>query len=461
MKKMLVAGIVFGLLVLSLSGMASADSATVWYQSTNYEYNVYLNSSVGYSSAESSYEDNWIALSVHISAVAPGGDTQEVSLEVSVVVYSKTSSAIINEGDSTSLIINQPYSVKIMASQSNVPSDVHIDFDSSYNSGVNVTGDKYQGTQTDKFMRDCVEFAADQLIGFLLPWYVSLSYSTAKFLAEELSPTPVEDKQGVYGNGVAWETFLFDDNHVVWDDDSLITEGHAVYAASTHISWRIPENEMNEYTLHISAQNIMSSAKVSWSGGVRYIHKKNGASTGVTITIKDGRITSFNAHTQDINGPTTDFYTKDYTPSWVTNEYDYYAAPTLIVKATTMNNVPINYTVEWGDGKYSYAYSHASGEEYSFSHRYYPGPVGAVKYYTIKITAYTDDYYGGWSETKTIEITVHNNGKMDDNGGGGGCPFLYTYDGKWREENNVLVWAENATRPFLNTVVIIYLKQMK
>ena len=28
----------------------------------------------------------------------------------------------------------------------------------------------------------------------------------------------------------------------------------------------------------------------------------------------------------------------------------------------------------------------------------------------------------------------------------------YTYNGGWKEENNVLVWAENATRPFLNTV---------
>ncbi len=43
--------------------------------------------------------------------------------------------------------------------------------------------------------------------------------------------------------------------------------------------------------------------------------------------------------------------------------------------------------------------------------------------------------------------------KSSGGGGGGGCPFLYTYNGSvWREENNVLVWAENATRPFLNTV---------
>ena len=214
-----------------------------------------------------------------------------------------------------------------------------------------------------------------------------------------------------------------------------LAKGYIIYAAATAIDWEIPNSDMATYQLSISAQNIIGH----WNGNLLY-STTNGASTGVTITIKDGRITSFNAHTQDINGPTTDFYTKDYTPSWVTNEYDYYAAPTLIVKATTMNNVPINYTVEWGDGKYSYAYSHASGEEYSFSHRYYPGPVGAVKYYTIRVTAYTDKRYGGWIETKTIEITVHNNGKMDDNGGGGGgCPFLYTYNGKWKEENNVLV----------------------
>ena len=192
-------------------------------------------------------------------------------------------------------------------------------------------------------------------------------------MAEELSPTPVEDKQGVYGNGVAWETFLFDDNHVVWDDDSLITEGHAVYAASTHISWRIPENEMNEYTLHISAQNIMSSAKVSWSGGVRYIHKKNGASTGVTITIKDGYITSFNAQTENVDGTvTTTFYTKDYTPSWVNGEDNYYVSPTLRVSAATVNNVPINYKVDWGDGAESKKSNVASGQSYAFTHKYQP-----------------------------------------------------------------------------------------
>jgi len=43
---------------------------------------------------------------------------------------------------------------------------------------------------------------------------------------------------------------------------------------------------------------------------------------------------------------------------------------------------------------------------------------------------------------------------MSSSGGGGACPFLYSFDPEnqtWREENNVLVWAENATRKTLET----------
>ncbi len=205
--------------------------------------------------------------------------------------------------------------------------------------------------------------------------------------------------------------------------------GHVTYEASTQIIWEIPFKDHNTYTLYLSAQNIIGT----WAN-YGLVGTNDGAFAGVTITIKDGHIISFDAHTENIDGIVTkEFYTKDYTPSWVNGEYNYYVSPTLRVRAVTMNNVPVNYIVDWGDGAKSEESNVASGQGYAFGHKYEPHiPEGTSKTYTITVRAFTDMYYGGWSKTITIDITVINNGKMDG-GGVCGCPFLYTYDGKCME----------------------------
>ncbi len=463
-ERVLATFILFTFVITGLSGFTSATNGTVWYQSENHTYDMYINSTVGYSSSDSSLEDNWIALSAHVYAVTKVGTGWEyVFVNISAAAYSKATEIDTTYYDDwgipseMSTTIKCPDKIKIFATQNNVPNNLKINFEYTDNAGVNVTGDKYHGSKVDKFMRDASEFAMDQIIGSVP--YLGLAYSTAKFLYNELSPTGVENMYGTTGSGTAWESFYFENNKIDWTDThsfwlgqeyQTISNGHAVYSASSSIQWEIPISEMNTYTLTIGAQNIMGM----WVDGIQ-TGTKNGAYATITITIKNGKISAFNAYTQNVNGQTTTtLYTKNYTPSWVSDPDDYYAAPTLIVEATTLNNVPLNYKVEWGDGAYSYAYGHTSGEQYSFSHKYYPGGIGATKYYTIKVTAYTDDYYGGWSETRTIKIKVINNGKMSGGGGGGACPFLYSFNPQnqtWRNENNVLVWAENATRKRLET----------
>ena len=462
-KKILASVVLLGILLIGLSGLVNATNATVWYQSSSYyTYNMYVNSTTGYSSSDSSLEDNWIALSAHVDSVARVSDYWEyVIINISAAAYSKATKTATTYYDNgmpvkTSTTLICPDKIKIFASQSNVPDNLKISFQYEDNSGVNVTGDKYQGSKVDKYLRDATEFAMDQIISSVP--YLGLTYSTAKFLYNELSPTGVENMYGKAGSGTAWESFYFENDKIEWTEnhhywgsqkDEYISYGHAIYSASASILWKIPVSQMNTYTLTIGAQNIIGMWVDFAQPG-----SKDGASSSVTITIKNGKISSFNAYTDNVNDSAGNtFYTKDYTPWWVSDPNEYYAAPTLIVEATTLNNVPLNYKVEWGDGAYSYAYGHSSGEQYSFSHKYYPGGEGATRYYTIKVTAYTDGYYGGWSKTQQITIEVVNNGKMDDDNGpgGGACPFIYTYNGTWREENNVLVWAENATRENIET----------
>jgi len=447
MKRWVAILVLVSIVITGFSGAASASDYTVWHQATTYGYNVYLNSSVGEYRESTGYTDNWISMNVHIRCVSENLGMQYVTIDVSVMGYSNAT--ILQQ--TLGITEMRPYEVVIKATQENVPDSLYIHFHAAHNSGVNVTGDKYKGNTVDDPLRDTAKFAAEFLIGHIKYLsYLYDAYSVARFIYDELSPEGVKDKQGCVGNGSAWESFEVE-NNVVWDSsDSLGTYGHITYVASTQILWEIPSDDSNTYTLHLSAQNIIGT----WADNL-LVDIDNGASTGVTITIKDGHITSFNAQTENVDGTvTTTFYTKDYTPSWVNGEDNYYVSPTLRVSAVTVNNVPVNYKVDWGDGAESKKSNVASGQSYAFTHKYQPHiPEGNVKTYTITVWAFTDDYYGGWSETKTIEITVHNNGKMDGGGGGGGCPFLYTYSSdSWREENNVLVWAENATRPFLNTV---------
>ncbi|WP_293255122.1 PKD domain-containing protein [Palaeococcus sp. (in: euryarchaeotes)] len=101
------------------------------------------------------------------------------------------------------------------------------------------------------------------------------------------------------------------------------------------------------------------------------------------------------------------------------------------------------YKVYWGDGRTTTVSNvQRSTLDKSIDHIYSYGGT-----YKVRIIVYDDSNIGNNRDVEGIKVTVGNSG------GGGGCPFLYTYssDG-WKEENNVLVWAENATRPFLNTV---------
>ncbi|MCD6370739.1 MAG: hypothetical protein J7L63_04520, partial [Thermoplasmata archaeon] len=110
----------------------------------------------------------------------------------------------------------------------------------------------------------------------------------------------------------------------------------------------------------------------------------------------------------------------------------------------------VSYYVDWNDGKYSeIANTNPSTNTY-ISHVWWNKPhLHSTEYPYIQLFAYyQDDNVVLLSQVFRIEIIWQDNGNTP----GGGCPFLYTYNGGWREENNVLVWAENATRPFLNTV---------
>ncbi len=110
----------------------------------------------------------------------------------------------------------------------------------------------------------------------------------------------------------------------------------------------------------------------------------------------------------------------------------------------------VNYYVDWGKNSYTEINDANPFANTYVSHVWWsaPEPYGAHPPY-LQIFAY---YKSGdtvlLSQVFRIELVWQDNGNTP----GGGCPFLYTYSGNsWREENNVLVWAENATRPFLET----------
>ena len=466
------------LLVSSNIALGEGTSKIIWYvaprKSVSYHY--FVNGSIGierkyYGDSPSILANNTLSLTVEVSEIETTGDGKltNVFLNITVVGYNDVMYYYRHSSHGAHISTYgyvKPRMLIINVTQGNVPQSAQINFLTSANRGKNVYGPSYNphNDTSNQWIKKGIGYAAEVIISRVTPFGEVISALNA--LKDLAGSTGIKEKHGVHGPYSTATLTLYqrgvsrysDPEHTGTEDDGFWYKiGYAVYTFRTQVLWTVPTSEKS-YSLRVSAQSLMGRwfeyfhVDLNEIDNYAPLETWYSANSVVTLTIKNGKITALTAHTRDIEGTTTEFYTKDYTPSWVANEYDYYAAPTLIVKATTMNNVPVNYKIEWGDGKYSYAYSQPTGSEYSFSHRYYPGGVGATRYYTIKITAYTDDYYGGWSETKTIEITVHNNGKMDDNGGGGGCPFLYTYNGEWREENNVLVWAENATRPFLNTV---------
>jgi len=107
------------------------------------------------------------------------------------------------------------------------------------------------------------------------------------------------------------------------------------------------------------------------------------------------------------------------------------------------NGLIYKYTVYWGDGTHTtVTHVDKTSTDVSMDHLYHE--TGS---YNIKVVV--EDYYS-YSYGNSVDqegITVSVNG-----GDTVTCPTVYTYDGEWQVENNVLVWAENATRPFLNTV---------
>jgi len=79
----------------------------------------------------------------------------------------------------------------------------------------------------------------------------------------------------------------------------------------------------------------------------------------------------------------------------------------------------ISYEFHWGDGSYTLTYAHPSGATASVSYTWYsPGT------YYVKVRA--KDAYGAWSGySSSLTVTI-----TGDPISGGGCPFLYVYDGK-------------------------------
>ncbi len=108
------------------------------------------------------------------------------------------------------------------------------------------------------------------------------------------------------------------------------------------------------------------------------------------------------------------------------------------------NGLLYSYTVYWGDGtKTPATHLDVNTLDTTVDHLY---SMGGSYHITVKVEDYYSDTYGDSIDREGIDVSVGGGS------GGGGCPFLYTYSGNnWREENNVLVWAENATRPFLET----------
>jgi len=126
-----------------------------------------------------------------------------------------------------------------------------------------------------------------------------------------------------------------------------------------------------------------------------------------------------------------------------------------------------NVYINWGDGNDEIIYEHPSLYLYK-SHIWASPGTYTVRVFYFKegykhavLYQEDDSYASSWTLTyyynvmlsamaiKSIEILSGD----DENGGAVGCPFLFTYqDNSYVPVNNVLVWAENSTRGYLNTV---------
>ncbi len=454
--------VVFLLFALSIY-VSEVSGATIYYAADGkvIVYHKFVNGSTGieryeYGDSKIIIQNEGISFTVEIFKVDTGGGFTDVFLNISVA----GSSDVMKYSHGNFYGYVKPYMVVINASQGDVPRNAMVGFYTAADRGYNVYGEKkdpHNDTVND-FMKLGVSYAA----GVLINSGIGVALDLLEIMPELLGSTGIHDVLGARGPYKTATMVLYQRGYKTYDnpdtsDNWWSKMGYTAYAMHTQIIWELPTSEKS-YTLHLSVQNIMGKWMEMFPldniDDYPPTQTWYSAKSMIDITIKNGQIKYFDAHTENVDGEsTTTFYTKDYTPSWESDELSYYVSPVLRVRASTYNSVPLNYEVDWGDGTNSSVYNVPSGEYYPFNHNYYPRRhVGESRSYTIRIRAYTADYYGGWSETKTIDITVINNGKMNDDGGGGGCPFLYTYSGdNWREENNVLVWAENATRPFLET----------
>ncbi len=114
------------------------------------------------------------------------------------------------------------------------------------------------------------------------------------------------------------------------------------------------------------------------------------------------------------------------------------------------NNI-LKYEVNWGDGNYD-TVTEVSGKPITLSHSY-----SSANTYYVKVRAMQNSNIyikSPWSSAAEIIVYSSPSNSPGNPPGSGACPFLYTYNKynkTWREENNVLVWAENATRTTLET----------
>jgi len=575
----------FVLLIVILSGFASGTAVTIRYENyvkDNHD-DLYIKKWVNCTVVHNVFKHiggtnpkditDWIGMSVYIYKVYSAKpsepmDNQVVEIDIQVFGYSDVL-GIMYPGDDHISEIWAPRHLRLDASVSNGAKDGRLDFQLSYNNGVNMSGvPDVSEPKTENIAREGVEFAAnivmDEITGGM--WSVGL------YMYEHLEPhgTYHDNYADVGPNCHAWEMFTIDSDYnngkIVWGDGMskvwssadhdyiYYYYGHITYAASTKILWRIPQSEEDDYTLHLSAQNLWDgwSSYDAWYGyGIEgsstsvdvkityplqdaldtHLHITTGGSAkwhGVTYIegesmvdgdaaqsgkIGDGKSTYLQTK---VKGPGTLKFkwtvsseqNKDYLKFYIDNILEARISGELgYWKQMSYHIGSGEHTLKW---TYEKSSSGSDGKDCGWvddvewtpdtyfisitspgsNAHWYIRHVHRIKWNSEGVSRVTISLYketdNGLKFITTITNRLSNKGYYDwyisssisggkyklliedaDYGvpydysetfyislsGPNPCPTLYTYssDG-WKEENNVLVWAENATRPFLNTV---------
>ncbi len=444
-KGKIIAGVIALLMVSMALGSVTVSSGTIWYQAPKEEHDYDFNKTISASDTTFS-EDNYLALCAEVDDVygpttSYGDESDETLVEICV---GATGHSEWYEDDYGSILHQKPHKVKIEATLSSHETPGHIDWQESYNDGLNVGGNKEPSNwKYDGPMSNTIKESAKTIVTSTPEGAIAMTAANfAKAIDEDTDNTKyIEDIDGDGGKNALirqkWDVNKNDDDFVDSNKVALgVWEGTMNFTVSSKIYWTIPADLPKEsYSISLSASLLMRE-----NDGTQTTDKWGAETASVIFTMKNGEISSTVGSTNEISGDGT-----STNPYWYeTSNFDGtgYITPEFKVNAYSPNNPEVTLRIDWkSDGSYDTILSRKADQfPVTIDHTYY---ISSSSSYKIEFDLSVPDYQGGWECHKTVYIQGHNDEDDGGGGGGGGCPYVSPWTGdKYKRENNLLMDSE-------------------